>query len=503
MTSASAPVEDAAAVPLADALGDRVRTGLAWKGASQVFVQVSRTVVAVTLARLLAPHDYGLAAIVLVFSNLVAVFSDLALGSALVQRERLTEADRSTVFWTGLATGVGFTAIGIAAAGPVAAFFHQPEVKPLFRVFSLSFVVVSLGSTQTALLTRELAFRSLELRTMAGTAAGAVAGISLAVLGYGPWAIIGQQLAIVGVSSALLWGLSSWRPQLTYSRASIRGLAGYSANVLGTRLLFFANRSADNLLIGRFVGAAALGVYSVAYTIMLVPFSQLAGPLQEVLFPALSRMQDDVGRMADAWLRANRAVAAVSIPALLGLIVVAPDFVDVVLGRRWHQVAPVIRILAWVGLLQSLQRLNSSVLQARDRTGPLLRYSVVVLAASLVAFVVGLRWGIVGIAAGYAISSTLVEPYYTWLTLRALRLGPRELLRTLAGVAQAAVVAIALVVAAEAAGRAAGLGPAARLAAAVAVGCVAYPPLAAWREPELAADLRRLLRRPTRIVRPA
>jgi O-antigen/teichoic acid export membrane protein len=484
-----------AAAPPVDRLADRLRTGLAWKGASQLVMQLSRAVVAVVLARLLSPHDYGLAALVLIFSNLVAVFSDLALGAALVQRERLSEDDRSTVFWTGVATGVLFTAVGVAAAGPIAAFFHQPEVKPLFRVFSLSFLVVSLGSTQTALLTRELDFRNLELRTMAGTLAGAAAGIALAALGFGPWAIIGQQLAIVAVSTLLLWTLSPWRPRASFSLASLRGLAGFSGNVLGTRLLFFANRNADNLLIGRFVGAAALGVYSVAYTIMLVPFSQLAGPLQQVLFPALSRMQDDVERMARAWLRANRAVAALSVPALLGLIVVAPDFVDVVLGHRWHRAAIVIRILAWVGLLQSLQRLNSSVLQARDRTGPLLRYSVVVLASSLAAFVIGLPWGIVGISIGYAISSTLVEPYYTWLTVRALEISLRTFLATLAGVLRASLLMTAVVVGVEAAGHAASLPAAARLAAAVAAGVVVYLPLAARCDPELVADLRRAVPR--------
>jgi O-antigen/teichoic acid export membrane protein len=479
----------------ADGLDLRIRRGLAWKAGSQVFMQLSRIAVAVVLARLLTPGDYGLAGMVLVFSNLVAVFADLALGSALVQRQRLTEADRSTVFWLGVGTGTLFTVLGIAAAGPVASFYGQPAIRPLFAVFSLSFVLVSLGATQTALMTRELDFRALELRVMAGTACGAVTGITLAALGFGAWAIIGQQLAIVGVSTLLLWALSPWRPRLLFSRASVRRLASFSANVLGARLLFFANRNADNLLIGKFVGASALGAYAVSYNVMLTPFSQIASPIQEVLFPAMSRMQEDVGRMATAWLRANRAVGAISIPALVGLMVVAPDFVHVVLGDRWHAAAPVIRILAWVGLLQSLQRLNSSVLQARDRTGELLRYSAIALAASLVAFVVGLAWGIVGIAAGYAISSTFVEPYYTWLTTRALGLSLRDVWRSQAGVVEASVLMAGIVLAELTLAGGAGAGPGLRLASAIVTGAAVYPLLVAWRAPAVLDEARRLARR--------
>ncbi len=125
-------------------------------------------------------------------------------------------------------------------------------------------------------------------------------------------------------------------------------------------------------------------------------------------------------------MRANRLVGAISIPALLGLIVVAPEFVDVVLGSQWHAAIPVIRVLSWVGILQSLQRMNGNILQARERPDLILRYSVVALVASVIAFVAGLPWGILGVATAYAISSTLVEPYYLRLTTRTLGISLRE-----------------------------------------------------------------------------
>lgn len=482
------------AAPTADGLRGRVLRGVAWKATSQVFLQATRMAVAIVLARLLSPHDYGVAGMALVFSSLVLVFSDLGFGAALVQRKEVSERDRSTVFWIGAAAGLVFTAAGIALSGPIAAFYHQPALQPLLAAFSVSFLVTSLGSTQAALLTRDLEFRSLELRNMTAFAAAAVVGISAAAAGLGAWALILQQLAIALVSTTLLWRFSRWKPKLIFSRASLRSLGGFSGNVLTTRILFFANRNADNVLIGKFAGASALGAYSVAYNLMLVPFSQIAEPIQQVLLPAFSRMQDDPRRMAEAWLRANRLIAAISLPALAGLVVVAPDFVRVALGQRWHEVAPVLQVLAWVGMIQSLQRLNSSVLQARDRTGPLVRYSVVVLCASLIAFGVGLRWGVLGVAIGYAISSTFVEPYYTLITIRALEMSILTFLRSLVGIVQATLVLVGCTAFVRLSLERSGVPIAGRLVVVVAVGALVYLPACLWRAPEVRGEIGRLRR---------
>jgi O-antigen/teichoic acid export membrane protein len=456
----------------------------------------------VILARLLSPDDYGLAAMVLVFSSLVLIFTDLALGAALIQRRQLTDRDRSTIFWTSAAAGVVFTLIGIALSWPLASFYGEPEVQPLFAALSLSFLVTAIGTTQIALLTREMDFKSLELRQMAGTVVGAVVGITIAVLGYGAWAIIGQQLAVAFVSTVLLWTFSPWRPSLTFSAASLRSLGGFSANVFGTRVLFYLNRNADNLLIGKFLGPAALGLYALAYNVMLAPMSRFAAPIVEVLFPAFSRMQDDRRRLGVVWLRVTRLVGAVTIPAMLGIIAVAPEFVSVLFGSRWETAVPVIQTLAWVGLLQSLQSQNSAILQACDRTRVLLWYSFVALTASLVAFVGGISWGIEGVAVAYAISSTLVEPYYTWLTARVLGLSPLDAFRNLIGVFQAGVLMFGAVLATRAV-LPDGMADGARLAILVGIGLLAYLLLFAWREPALQREVLQGLRRRRGVPAPA
>ena len=175
-----------------------VMSGLVWKALSILVKQGSRVIVGIVLARLLTPEDYGLAALVLVFSSLVFIFSDLSLGAALVQRARITEKDRSTVFWVSVAAGVVCTLVGFAVAGLVADFYREPDVKPLFMAVSISFVIVSLGVTQEALLTRAMDFRSLEIRQMAAALAGAVVAV-----------VSRRGAAAPGRSSSSRW---SWSP---------------------------------------------------------------------------------------------------------------------------------------------------------------------------------------------------------------------------------------------------------------------------------------------------
>jgi O-antigen/teichoic acid export membrane protein len=474
------------------ALRGRVLRGLVWKGGSSMARQLLRIAVTVVLARLLSPHDYGVAGMVIVFASLVDIFGDLALGAALVQRTDLTDDDRSTAFWVSVGAGLLFMLVGMAVAGPLAGFYGTPTVRPLFMVMSLSFLITSIGSTQAALLMRKMDFRGLELRLTGGAVVGAGAAIVLAWRGAGPWALIAQQVTTASVATLLVWRFSSWRPSFRFSRASLRDLASFSGRVFGTRLLFYANRNADNVLVGRFVGAGGLGVYTIAYNIMLLPSNQISAPVQEVLFPTFSRMQEDVPRVARAWLAVNRVVGAISLPALAGMVMVAPEFVEVVLGPKWHSAVRVIQILAWVGMLQSLQGLNSSVLQARDRTRELLRYGIVVCAASLTAFALGLHWGLLGVAVAYAVSSTIVEPYYSVLTARALGLSVFAFPRALAGVAQAVLGMVGALALARLALAGTTLGPAPRLLLLVLVGGAAYAPLALWRVPEVRGLARRL-----------
>ena len=488
--------------PMSDSIGSRIRSGVGWKAASQITLQVSRMVVAVILARLLAPDAWGLAAMVLVVSGFVVVFTDSALVSALIQRRDLRDEDSHTVFWTSALIGVILMLAGFALAGPLADFYGEPAVRGLFAALSVGFLVSALKTTQVALVLRDMQFRRLELRQMAATVVGAVVGITVAVAEPGPWAIIGQQLAEMFTLTVLMWFATPWRPGATFSFASLRRLGGFAGNVFGENLLYQAGRNLSGLLIGRFLGAASVASYAFATNIILVPFSRIAAPLQQVFFPAFSQLRDDRERMADIWIRATRLVGLISIPSLVGLAIVAPDFVNVVLGSAWDDAIPVIQILALVGLIQSLQTLTGEVLLALGRANWLFRFTILWFCGTVGAFVLGLQWGIVGVAACLAVVTVLIEPIRTYLTSYALGISPWRFVRSLSGVAQAAALMGIVALATRAALLETSVPAWARLVLVVAIGAAVFTVCCLWRAPEVVGEVRAALGRGQKPIKP-
>jgi O-antigen/teichoic acid export membrane protein len=476
-------------------LRSRVAGGVRWKVLGQTSAQVTTAASSIALAHLLNPHEFGLAGMALVFTGIGAVFGDLAFSAALIQRPTLLEEDRSTAFWTNVAAGSFLMLLGIGISPFVADFFGRPSVAPLFAGTSVIFLLWALSSTQTALLTREMNFRSLELRAVASAFAGAAAAVTLAMAGAGAWAIVGQGLVQAATSLVLLWMLSSWRPTFTYSKSSLRTLGSYSGKTLISQLLGYLVSNVDNLLVGRFLGSFALGVYSVAYNAMFLPVSRVSQPIQTVLFSAFAKLQNEPKRLAEAWARGNQVISALNVPTFLGMAVVAPDFVPVVLGRQWHAAVPVLQFLSLAGVGATLQTLNWATMQAMGRPGVMLRFRLFSTPVTLIAFAIGLHWGVVGVAASFAVSRFVVTPVSTTITCRALGCSRiwgvrREALVVCLATVMAVAVALARLGLVHL-----GLPAGARLAALVLLGIVVYGALLLVWAPNVIGEFRSLIRR--------
>jgi O-antigen/teichoic acid export membrane protein len=475
-------------------LRSKVVSGLGWKLFSQVVAVGSRFVLAIVLAHFLTPHELGLAGMALVFTGFANIFADLSLGAALVQRTTISSDDLSTAFWTNLAAGAALWALGVGLAPYVAHFFSTPAVTPLFEASASLAFLYSLIVTQTAVLTREMDFRSLEIRTIFSTLAGGAVAVSLAATGFGAWAIVGQAICTAVVSAALLWSLSSWRPTAAYSLASLRTLGSFGGQTVFSRILSYASLNADNLLIGRYIGSAGLGIYSIAYTVMFTPLQQIAQPVQQVLFPAFAKVKADTERLGQAWLRGNQLVGALLVPALLGMAVVAPDFVPTVFGPRWHASIPVLQLLCLAGVAESFKMLNWSMLQATGQTGRLLRFMSFSTAITLAAFVGGLTWGVVGVAGLFAVARTITLVVYTWTTCRTIELPISRFARLVAWVLSSALPMTACLLGGRALLVHEHVPAATRLAVLIVVGAAVYVATIALRDPTMIKDARALVR---------
>jgi O-antigen/teichoic acid export membrane protein len=476
-------------------LRQKVIGGLGWKLLSQVTAQGSRILVAIVLAHLLTPREFGLAAMALVLTSFAGIFNDLALGSALIQRSSITETDRSTVFWTTVTAGAVLTLLGVGLAPVAASFFSTPAVAPLFAGASALTFLWSLSATQMALLTREMNFRSLEIRQIGASLFATAAAFAMALVGFGAWTIVGQSLCEATAGTLLIWRLSSWRPKFSYSFESLRTLGSFGIKTLFSKILGYAIMNTDNLLIGRYLGSIALGVYTVAYNVMVLPAARIAQPIQTVFYTAFARVQHEPARLRRAWLRGTQLISAINVPAFLGLAVVAPDFVPVVLGPRWHSAVPVLQLLSLAGLAQCFQTLDWSVIQAVGRPGRVLRQMAFSAGIIVPAFVVGLQWGIVGVAGFFAVARAISTIAWTWATCRTIQMRITDFVRGVSRVAALSLPMAAVVYAARLGLLSAGVPAGLRLAVLVLLGIAVYVGLVAWRAPELIAEMRGLFRR--------
>jgi len=408
--------------------GGAIRAGLRWKSLSQVVSQAVRLPVAVVVAHYLTPRQLGLAAMALVIAGIASLTTGFGTDVALVQQKDASDEDRSTVFWSLLAAGAICAAAGAALAPAAAAWFHDSQVAPLFAVAALAFVLSALGATHRAVMTRELRFGALETGSIAAAFAGSAVVMGAAVGGLGAWALVLQQLTTLSVLAVAAWIQCPWRPSSRFSRRRLRLLAPVSTDVLMTRFALGGARLVDNVIIGRFLGSATLGLYSLAYNVMLLPSSRLTGPVQDVLYPVFARLADERDRLLDIWERSTRAVVLLVAPLGIVVVATAPELVKALFGARWAAAAPLVRILVVAGVLQALSSGNLRVLVALGRSRSAAWFGAAWLAAVVAAVAAAVHWGIVWVCVAYTCATGLFTPILFAILAGAFGVGPRVLL---------------------------------------------------------------------------
>lgn len=432
--------------PTASELRQKTIAGVGWVTAAQFGRQALTLAISLLLARLLSPQEFGLVGMITVFTGFATLFGEMGLSAALIQREEVSEAHLSSVFWLNLVVGVALTLLLSSLAPALATFYGEPRLVPLTRLIALTFSLAALSLVQLSLLRRTMNFRLLAGIELASSVGAGIVALGLAIAGWGVWSLA-WQLVLTSVLTALLaWRSSPWRPQPHLERAAIGNLIGFSGNLLGFNLLNYWTRNADNLLIGKFIGPDPLGLYARAYSLMLLPTTQVTNVLSRVMFPALSRVKDQPARAKRIYLQAVAAIALVTFPLMLGLFVVADPFVAAVLGPKWLTMTTTLRIFCLLGLTQSIANTAGWLYQSQGRTDWLLRWGLGSSAFTLASIALGIALGSVeAVAASYALASTLLAYPSLAIPGRLIGLTVSEVMRSVAGsLGCAATMAVAV-----------------------------------------------------------
>lgn len=393
--------------------------GVAWTGGGQILRQIIQIAGQLVLARMLAPQDFGLLGMAMFFIGIGQLIADFGVGSAIVQSQTRDSLTLSSCFWVNMALVAVLAAVMAVVAPLIGNFYQRPDLTPLVAALSLNLVLSGLLVMPFALLARDLRFAHTARAQVLGSLMGALSAVALAWSGAGVWALVAQPL--VGSTTTLLaaWWSHRWLPQLAFSWPAIAPLARFSFALLGTNLVGYGNRNIDSLLIGRFLGAGPLGVYAMAIQIMLYPLQQISSVIVRVLFPTLVQIKDDLPRLRGAYLKAVSTIALVTFPLMSGLFAAADDFVLVVFGPTWSGMTPVLKVLCWVGLMQSVGTTVGTIYLSTGNPKVAFRVSLLAAPALAGGIACGLPWGIQGVALGYALASYALF-YYTATTAFAL-----------------------------------------------------------------------------------
>jgi PST family polysaccharide transporter len=353
------------------------------------------------------------------FIGIGQLFADFGIGSAIIQARSDDRVVLSSCFWLNVAVAATLAVALLAASPLIAAFYRRSDLAPLVAALSFNLVLAGLQSVPSAMLYRDMRFADIARAQVLGSLAGAIVAITMAWLGAGVWALVAQPLA--GSTVVLLVSIVAlrWRPHMEFSWPKVEPLARFSFALLGTSLVGYANRNVDSLLVGRFLGAGPLGLYSMAIQLMLYPLQQVSSVIVRVLFPTLVQIREDLPRLRSAYLKAVGAIAIVTFPMMGGLFAVTDDFVAVVFGPSWSGMAPVLKVLALVGMMQSVGTTVGTIYLSMGRPGVALRVSLISAPVLIGGMIAGLPWGIQGVAIGYGMASFLL---FYFIAVTAFRL---------------------------------------------------------------------------------
>lgn len=394
-------------------LKTEVISGIKWSGFARGSQQVLQVFISVILARLLMPEDFGVLAMAMVFTGLIAVFNDFGIGSAIIQKQDLTDDDLSSIFWFNVCIGLLVTLFTIAISPFIASFYQKDVLKPLISLMALGFFFSAFSTVHQSLLIKEMNLKKIAIFEIISTAVGGIIAISLAFRGYGVWSLAWQGLSATIIMVSLFWITSKWRPKFRFYTKSIRSIMGFSLNLLGFSTVNYFSRNVDYLLIGKFLGAESLGYYTLAYRLMLYPLQNISRVISKVLFPALSRIQKDDKRFQNAYLRSTKFIAFVSFPIMFGLFAVADEFILTLFGQKWEPAIFLIKVLCFVGMVQSIGATVGQIYLAKGRTNLMFKWGLLSTALIVLSVSIGLFWGLKGVVVAYAlIAFILIYPNF-------------------------------------------------------------------------------------------
>jgi len=388
--------------------------------------------VQLALARILMPGDFGVVAMVIVVTRFASFVMDMGLSTATIQKDKLTEEQISTLFWTNAFVGVAL-AIALLAISPLVAWLYgEPRVIGIFSVLAFALIFGGLTVQHEALLRRQMNFKRLALCGVSAVAVAALVALALAVAGAGYWSLVMMHVAYSVTMAVGVWSACKWRPRRTMNLASIRSILAFGGRLTGFDLFDYAARNIDRVLVGLFWGARWVGLYAQAVELFLTSTTQICMPVSEVTIAGLSRLHDERERFRSYFLNALSFVLVIAIPIAVLFAVLARELLVTVLGEHWSDAASILRVLAICALFFPITRVMQWLYKATGRGRQMLRWGIFASLVSVVSFFVGIPFGVEAMSISFTICTGLLIVPCVYFATRDTGISAWEVWRTFA-----------------------------------------------------------------------
>jgi O-antigen/teichoic acid export membrane protein len=396
-------------------LKERTIRGGAARLASQVASLALRTGAIVVLARLLDPKDFGLVGMVTAFTGILTWFRDFGLSAAAVQRVDITNDQHSTLFWINVLFGTLLMLMTMAAGPGIAAFYHQPSLVWVTAVLGTAFLFNAVGIQHSALLQRQMRFTAMAVISLMSLMAGTAVAIAGAAIGYGYWALVASLVITPLVASIGFWLATGWIPGPPRRRAGVRSMMHFGGTLTLNGIVAYVGFNADKVMIGRFLGVDAVGIYGRGFQLINMPIDNLNSAVGEVAFSALSRLQNDPARLRSYFLKGFSFVLGLTLPITIACALFADDVVRVLLGPKWHASAEIVRLLAPTIAVMAVINPMGWLISSLGLVRRSLKIALVFSPIMILGCVLGLPYGVTGVAFAYSAVMVLwVVPHVAW-----------------------------------------------------------------------------------------
>lgn len=372
----------------------KVFSGFIWRFLERIGAQGVGFIVSLFLARLLTPEAYGQVALVTIFITILNTFALSGIGTSLIQKKNTDELDYSTVFWFNIGFSFFLYIILFYGAPLIGKFYNDPSLVLLVRVLGISIIISGANNVQRSYVSKTMQFRRFFFSTIIGTIVSGIVGVIMAYKGMGIWAIVGQQLTNQAIDTLILWFTVGWRPKRKFSFNRLKTLYSFGWKLLVSSLLDTIYSNLYSLIIGKFYNAEILGVYNKGRQFPSLIVSNINGPIQSVLLPAMSSEQDNKKRVKEMTRRSIVTSSFFIFPMMIGMAAIAKPMVILLLTEKWVACVPFVQISCISLALYPIHTANLQAINALGRSDIFLKLEIIKKIVGLVLLVVAIPYGV-------------------------------------------------------------------------------------------------------------